>query len=154
MPTTPPHIEEQLSSFEQACRSAGLRVTHQRLEVYRQLALLDTHPTAEALYQELRKKISTLSLDTVYRTLATLVDHRLVNKIETVESQARYEVTHMRHHHLICSRCGAIMDFQWRFVDEARLPEEVDAWGRIDTRNVVIYGICRNCLQQTSPPQN
>ncbi|MBT1071893.1 Fur family transcriptional regulator [Pelotalea chapellei] len=152
MPTTPQNMEEHLALFEQACRAAGLRVTHQRLQVYRQLALLDTHPTAEILHQELRKKIPTISLDTVYRTLATFAAHGLINKVETIESQARFEVALMRHHHLICSSCKTIMDFQWQSVDDALLPSEVSAWGRIDTRSVVVYGICHTCLQQTPLP--
>lgn len=152
MSTINQSTEEYLAAFEQACRAAGLRVTQQRLEVYRQLALLDTHPTAEILHQELRKRMPTLSLDTVYRTLATLAEHGLINKVETIESQARFEVTHTRHHHLICSRCNTIMDFQWRLVDDAGLPEEVAAWGRIDTRSVVVYGICHTCMLQTAMP--
>ncbi|BCS55744.1 Fur family transcriptional regulator [Geobacter sp. SVR] len=146
MPPTAESIEKRLAAFEQACRAAGLRLTHQRLEIYRQLALSRNHPTAEALYLELRKKIPTVSLDTVYRTLTTFASHGLINKVETIESQAHFEVTHEQHHHLICSRCKEIIDFEWRTVDDADLPEAVASWGRIDTRSVVVSGICRKCL--------
>lgn len=149
MRNRPESIEEQLTAFEQACREAGLRLTHQRLEIYRELALAVDHPSAEALHQRLRAKIPTISLDTVYRTLATFASHGLINKVETTESQARFEVTQMRHHHLICRQCKQIMDFQWRLIDEVSLPEEIGKWGRIENRNVVVYGICNACLEQS-----
>jgi Fur family peroxide stress response transcriptional regulator len=139
--------QEQLTAFESACREAGLRLTHQRLEIFRELAQATDHPSAETLHQRLRRTIPTISLDTVYRTLATFAGHGLINKVETVESQARFEATTFRHHHLICSRCREIIDFQWPAIDEASLPEEVTPWGRIDTRNVVVYGVCRKCLE-------
>jgi Fur family transcriptional regulator, peroxide stress response regulator len=139
-------LEENFKGFESACRSAGLRLTHQRLEVYRELAKSPDHPSAEILHQRLRCTIPTLSLDTVYRTLATLASHGLINKVDTIESQARFEATMIRHHHLICSKCKAIMDFQWHSIDATPLPEEINGWGRIDHKNVVVYGICKKCL--------
>jgi Fur family peroxide stress response transcriptional regulator len=138
--------EGQFKIFEKACRQAGLRLTHQRLEVYRELAGADDHPSAETLHQRLRRSIPSISLDTVYRTLATLASHGLINKVDTVESQARFETTGKRHHHLICSCCKEIIDFNWHAVDEAALPDEVSRWGRIESKNVVVYGVCSKCL--------
>jgi Fur family transcriptional regulator, peroxide stress response regulator len=139
-------LQENYKSFESACRKVGLRLTHQRLEVYRELARSTDHPSAEILHQRLRRTIPTLSLDTVYRTLATLAGHGLINKVDTIESQARFEATRGRHHHLICSRCKEIIDFHWHSIDAAPLPEEIKGWGRIENKNVVIYGICNKCL--------
>jgi Fur family peroxide stress response transcriptional regulator len=39
------------------------------------------------------------------------------------------------------------MDFRWQLVDEATLPEEIHKWGRIDNKNVVVYGVCGKCLK-------
>jgi Fur family peroxide stress response transcriptional regulator len=140
-------FQEKLTAFESACREAGLRLTHQRLEIYRELAMADDHPSAEVLHQRLRRKIPTISLDTVYRTLATFESHGLISKVNTVESQARFEATGMRHHHLICRKCKEIMDFQWQLIDDVTLPEEISRWGRIDNKNVVVYGVCSKCLK-------
>jgi Fur family transcriptional regulator, peroxide stress response regulator len=139
-------IAAQLKLFEDACRKIGLRLTHQRLEIFRQLAKASDHPSVETLYQRLRRKIPTLSLDTVYRTLATFAGYGLIKKVDTVESQARFEASIVPHHHLICRRCNAIMDFDWRVMDHAALPDSLAEWGRIESRNVVIYGVCRDCL--------
>lgn len=137
----------QFSRFQAACCKAGLKLTHQRLEVYRELAASTDHPSAETLYQRLIQKIPTLSLDTVYRTLATLALHGLVHKVETGESQARFEVITERHHHLICRHCAVIIDFHWPSIDQIALPEELRTWGQIENRNVVAYGVCRKCMK-------
>jgi len=141
---------EDLKHFELACRKAGLKRTPQRLEIYRELLLSQDHPTAEALHRRLREKLPSVSLDTVYRTLATLVDHGLINRVETKESLARFEVAGLPHHHLICRRCGQIMDFQWPIMDEMPLPEEIETWGKIDQKSVVVYGICQSCLTDSN----
>ena len=138
-------FQEQFSRFKAACREAGLKLTHQRLEIYRELAVSVDHPSAEVLHQRLTNQIPTLSLDTVYRTLGTFSRHGLVHKVETGESNARFEVVFERHHHLICSHCLEIIDFRWPLMDAIALPEELRSWGKIDSKNVVAYGICKKC---------
>ena len=96
----------------------------------------------------LTDKMPTLSLDTVYRTLGTFVEHGLVSKVQTVESQARFEVARLLHHHLICQKCREIIDFQWQFFDDAALPDIVKIWGKVERKNVVVYGICCGCLSK------
>jgi Fur family peroxide stress response transcriptional regulator len=140
-------IHEKLAEFGRYCRSAGLRLTYQRQEIYRELAEFPDHPSAETLYQRLRSRIPTLSLDTVYRTLATFAERGLINKVETVENQARFEAAIGRHHHLMCTKCKEIIDFDWPVVDEATLPADLKSWGRIDTRSAVLYGICSKCMK-------
>ena len=142
-----PALKQQLAAFENACRKIALRLTPQRLEIFHELAKATDHPSAEILHQRLVKGMSTLSLDTVYRTLNTFASHGLINKVETVESQARFEVAQVLHHHLICSKCKEIIDFQWQFIDEAALPEEVKSWGRIERKSVVAYGTCQKCIR-------
>jgi Fur family transcriptional regulator, peroxide stress response regulator len=139
----------QLEKFEASCRDLGLKITHQRIEVFRELLMAIDHPTADTLYQRLRKKLPMISLDTVYRTLTTLAKYGLINKVETPESLARFEVTQIKHHHMICRSCGEIKDFIWPDIDEAALPNEVQTWGKIDNKNIVVYGVCRKCPKKT-----
>lgn len=140
-------IQNRLAALEKVCRKAGLRVTHQRREVFRELLQSSDHPTADTLHRRLRHKFPTLSLDTVYRTLATLVSQRLVHRVETIESLTRFEAVTHPHHHLICRGCGQIADFQWPLIDQAALPEELSGWGKIEHKNLVVYGLCANCLK-------
>jgi len=140
-------VKEQMDIFQASCRSQNLRLTPQRLEIFKELALATDHPSAEQLHLRLHDTMPTLSLDTIYRTLSTFVQYGLVKRVETVESQARFEVTHARHHHLICERCKKIIDFDWAPIDQLDLPDEVQQWGKVNSKNVVIYGICKVCLK-------
>lgn len=140
-------MKNQLDVFTVACREKNLRLTPQRLEIFQALVQATDHPTAETLHQRLIQGMPTLSLDTVYRTLGTFANLGLVNKVETSESQAHFEVSQVQHHHLICHKCKEIIDFQWQYIDNASLPEEVYSWGRIDRKNIVIHGTCQKCLK-------
>lgn len=138
---------QQLARFEEKCRYAGLKVTQQRLEIFRELALADDHPTAETLHTRLLERLPTLSLDTVYRTLATFEKHALVTRVQTPESQARFELRlgEKRHHHLICRNCGQITDFVWNSFDAAPPPETAADWGCIESQSATLFGVCRKC---------
>ena len=138
-------LSEILENFKSVCNREGLKITHQRLEIFRQLAASSNHPTVESIYRLLKKKIPTISLDTVYRTIRTFEKYNLVNRIETPESQARFEVAREKHHHLICSECGSIADFPWPSFDNAQLPPGTIGWGNIQSKNVVLKGQCSKC---------
>jgi len=136
---------DKLDEFRDVCRRAGLRLTPQRLEIFSVLAESTDHPSVEELHGRLLMKFPTISLDTVYRTLGTLARHGLVHKIESAASHARYEAHGAPHHHLICRSCKEIVDFEWTSFDEAAFPDELKGWGRVEDRNVVVYGLCRKC---------
>ena len=136
---------EKLAAFEKACRKADLKVTHQRLEIFRELAESNDHPSAETIYKRLLRKLPTISFDTIYRTLATFEKHGLVTRVETIESQARFEAKMEKHHHAVCSKCGKITDFTWDIFDECALPQPISTWGSINKRNVTLQGICSDC---------
>lgn len=142
------HLEERLRAFAEICRKEGLKITYQRLEIFKELLNSSDHPTVEKLYHRLQPKLSTISLDTVYRTLATLEKHDLVVRVETGESQARFEGRMEEHHHAICKKCGSITDFYWQFPDEASLPDEISNWGQISKKNITLHGLCAQCIRE------
>jgi len=141
-------VEERLRDFEEVCRNEGLKKTHQRLEIFKELLKSNDHPTVERLYHRLQPKLPTISLDTVYRTLTTLEQHGLVVRVETEESQARFEGKMEEHHHAICKKCGGITDFFWKFPDEASLPDEILNWGQIMKKSLTLHGLCEQCRQE------
>ena len=142
-------IEKKLQYFDASCRQAGLKLTHQRREIFRELAKAKDHPSAETLHKRLLAHLPTISIDTVYRTLTTLEKHDLITRVQTAESQARFEAEMHEHHHAICRRCGAITDFEWQTFAEMELPKEIGGWGRIDQKNVTLRGICGRCARKT-----
>jgi Fur family transcriptional regulator, peroxide stress response regulator len=138
-----------LAHLNAVCRETGMKRTQQRIEVYSELACASDHPSPEMLHRQLLPKMPSLSLDTVYRTLATLAQHHLVQKVETFQSQVRYEIVQPPHHHLICRECHAISDFQWASFDAASLPKETESWGVVERKSAVLTGLCKICRKKS-----
>lgn len=139
------NIDKKIKHFETACREAGLKITHQRLEIFRELAASKDHPSVETIYKRLAKKLPTISLDTVYRTLNTLEKQGVVSRVDTTESQARFEAEMSPHHHIICNNCGTITDFKSSGLDENVILDKVQDWGKVSRMNITLYGLCNDC---------
>lgn len=136
----------EIKWFQDMCRRAGLKITHQRLEIYKELLNSKDHPTAEIIHKRLLERLPTLSLDTVYRTLTTFTAYGLANKVETAESLSRFEARQEPHHHLICTSCNSITDLP-EFTTMT-LPDAVTQWGRPESMVLIIYGICQACQKK------
>jgi Fur family peroxide stress response transcriptional regulator len=150
-------IERQMTHFEQVCRDAGVKLTHQRMEIFREVAHNGDHPDAETVYRGVRKRIPTMSLDTVYRALWLLSDLGLITTLGPPRERTRFDANLRRHHHFVCRRCGLTRDFYSDAFDELRLPQSVKAIGSVETTHVEARGVCRTCAdkeQATSKRKN
>ena len=74
-------VQERMARFKRACRDAGIKLTHQRLEIFKEAAQTENHPDAEAISKGVRKCMPTVSMDTVYRTLWMLNDLGLIKTL-------------------------------------------------------------------------
>ncbi len=126
-------------------RRAGLKLTPQRLEILRLLLAADFHPDAETIFLAVRKRIPSVSRDTVYRNLRTLVDRGLAGSLNTSRGAQHFEGTLVPHHHFLCTRCGLIRDFFCPDFDRLQAPEAVRNWGRIHKVQVELTGLCESC---------
>ena len=143
-------IEGRLAHFRAVCRNAGVKLTHQRLEIFREMARTDNHPDAAAIYNGVRGRMPTVSLDTVYRTLWLLDDLGLITTIGAHRERTRFDANLSRHHHFVCVRCGLTRDFYSDEFDELRLPKSVDAIGRAERTHVEVRGVCLECVSRES----
>ncbi|MBN1362020.1 MAG: transcriptional repressor [Sedimentisphaerales bacterium] len=125
-----------------------MKVTHQRMEVFRELAGTEEHPDAEAIYQSVRQRVPAISRDTVYRTLASLEEQGIVHKAEILFSKARYDANTDRHHHFVCTECGRVRDFYSEALNELPLPKTVTSLGRIESAHVQLRGVCAACARR------
>ena len=135
-------------SIRMLCHDAGLKVTHQRMEVLREVYAAKDHPSVEDLHKRLRNRLPMISLDTVYRTLETFEECGLVRKVPVSKGPARYEAAEVAHHHCICARCRAIIDVPWPDADNLPLPPETQIWGSVKTRHVQLQGVCHGCAEK------
>jgi Fur family transcriptional regulator, peroxide stress response regulator len=93
-------------------QAVGLKVTHQRVQVLQELSATPTHPTAEALFEQLAQANPSLSLATVYRVLGDLVEAGLAQRLNDQHGRRRFDANLAPHHHLICERTREIVDFE------------------------------------------
>ncbi|MCC6698621.1 MAG: transcriptional repressor [Candidatus Hydrogenedentes bacterium] len=143
-------MEARVSGFVLACKERGLRLTHQRLEVYRALAKAKDHPSAEMLYQRVRKRVPTISLDTVYRTLGSLEEEGFIARVGTAMSSARFEFNPEPHHHFVCVRCGGIRDVEAHSLGHDALAKYLPKSYHVLSSHVEFRGLCPDCLEKTS----
>lgn len=139
---------DPIEAFKRTCRQTGLKVTHQRLEILGEITAARDHPSAEEMHQRLRERMPTLSLDTVYRTLATLEQHGIITKLSGADGRGRFDGNPAPHHHLVCSACGRIQDFSWPAFDSLRPPPPTAEWGDVRARQVEFRGTCPACRKR------
>jgi Fur family peroxide stress response transcriptional regulator len=141
-------LERRLGSFQATAKEKGIKLTHQRLEIFREVAASLEHPDAEAIYKALHPRLPTVSLDTVYRTLWLLNDLGLVATLGPRRESVRFDANTKPHHHYICVRCGLARDFESDELSRIPVPESVKGFGSVVSRHVEVRGICDTCARE------
>jgi Fur family transcriptional regulator, peroxide stress response regulator len=141
-------IDRRVEHFKQAAKEAGVKLTHQRLEIFRVVATSVDHPSAEAVFHALKPQMPTLSLDTVYRTLWLLADLGLVVTLGPKRESVRFDANLAHHHHYVCIRCGLARDFESDELNALTIPESLGAFGSIVTTHVEVRGVCSRCTEE------
>ncbi|MBD3348751.1 MAG: transcriptional repressor [Candidatus Eisenbacteria bacterium] len=141
-------VERRMARFKETAKRAGVKLTHQRLEIFREVASSADHPSAEAVLKALRPRLPTLSLDTVYRTLWLLSDLGLVSTLGPRREVARFDANLARHHHYVCARCGLTRDFESEELNALPIPESVADFGSVDATSVEVRGVCSRCAKE------
>jgi len=127
---------DKLQLFKITCQEYGIRLTHQRLEIFNALVSFSSHPSAEEIYNKVRKRITTMAFDTVYRTLNTFEKINIVKRVKFADNRIRFDNNLSSHHHLVCTKCGHIEDISWPDFDNLPDPELVKAWGTTMSKQV------------------
>jgi Fur family peroxide stress response transcriptional regulator len=139
--------------FETLCRERGVRVTPQRMAVYRALAEDTAHPSADRLHERLRRRMPTLSLMTVYRILESLEELGVVRRVSTPGGVSRFDANTAPHQHLVCRQCGRMSDHHAAELSGLELPARLDGFlpQEIDIR---IVGLCAACQRPRAARPN
>lgn len=137
-----------MTVFNQACRKSGAKLTHQRMEIFRELAHTGDHPDVETVFKGVRERMPTVSLDTVYRTLWWLKELGLVKTLGPPRERTRFDANLSRHHHFVCIQCGLTRDFSSDKFDKLKLPESVQSIGYAEMTQVEVKGICHKCASK------
>ncbi|MBN2859541.1 MAG: transcriptional repressor [Sphaerochaetaceae bacterium] len=141
-------LEQRIEALQQAFESRHIKITHQRMEIFKEIVSTDDHPDAEVLYMRVRNRLPYLSLDTVYRTLWLFKDLGLITTLSLTRDRSRFDANLDRHHHFICSVCGLTKDFYAEQFDELELPDTLREIGQPGSIHVEVHGICRDCADK------
>jgi Fur family peroxide stress response transcriptional regulator len=121
-------VERRLEHLKAVAKQAGVKLTHQRLEIFRELAASEDHPGVDAIFRAVQRRMPTVSLDTVYRTLWMLHDLGLVATLGPERDGVRFDGN---------------LD-----LNALRIPEAVKGLGSIADAHVEVRGVCTKCLAQ------
>jgi Fur family transcriptional regulator, peroxide stress response regulator len=140
-------INRRVEHFKSKAHQAGVKLTHQRLEIFREIASHLDHPDAETIHQALQHRIPGVSLDTVYRTLWILYDLNLIATYGQLRETVHFDPNPEPHHHYICVRCGIIRDLTTPEFDDFQLPPSASAYGSVLAFRVELSGLCEGCAR-------
>jgi Fur family transcriptional regulator, peroxide stress response regulator len=148
MALAPDEIQHRMTRFKEALARAGVKLTHQRLEIFSEVARTGEHPDAETVFRGVRERLPTVSLDTVYRTLWLLIDLGVLITLGPPRGRVRFDANMRPHHHFVCVHCGRAHDFYSPVFDALQIPAAVKAWGRVERTLVEIRGLCARCMKE------
>ena len=140
-------------------RQCGCKLTTQHELIFELLHKTNGHLSADEIFFELKKKYPFIGLTTVYRTLELLAEHGLINKFVFGDGRARYELiesseTAKHHHHLICSACKKIIDYDDFINEEVELLKKTEKAlekkhnFKITNHLIQFFGLCENCQKK------
>ncbi len=128
-------------------RNNSLKITPQRLAIYTYLLKTTSHPTAQSIFQEIKKQYPSVSFATVYKTLNILRDADLISEFNVGGDCFRYDANTISHPHFICKSCQEVFDLEPFFkidtVNESF--NEINPGFTIDRADMYLYGTCNNC---------
>ena len=131
--------------LENACRREGIPVTVQRRAIFSAVLERHDHPTVDQVFAQVKARVPGVSRTTVYRTLETLVNIGLVRRTHHFSASVRFDGNMERHHHLVCTGCGKVSDFQDSSVAISIPPETRRNGFTLFDYSVYFEGVCSGC---------
>ena len=121
------------------------RQTIQRTIVYDTVTGMHTHPSAEMVYEEVKKSHPGIGRATVFRQLRDLAKEGKVRRVALSVGSDRFDFTLQPHSHIICRCCGRVEDVCFTGVDALCDPPENQSGYTIEGYDVIYRGLCPEC---------
>lgn len=126
-------------------KNEKLRITHQRDVILDELRRVKTHPTADELYEQVRRRLPRVSLATVYRNLEWLSEQGLAQKIEVGGRQKRFDGDISEHYHVRCQQCGRVADVEMDVLDDVQERIAACCGFTVTGHRLEFSGLCPAC---------
>lgn len=138
-------MDQMVEKVISALREGGYKVTAQRVAIVRALTSDRTHPTAEEIYEWVRREYPMMSPATVYKTLDLLKKINTVRELGFAEGGARFDPNMNLHINLVCVKCGTIEDLNERLLKDLKERVATASNYRITGHRIEFYGYCSRC---------
>jgi Fur family ferric uptake transcriptional regulator len=127
-----------------------MRLTTQRQIIFEELEKVNSHPTANDVYDMVRKRLPHIGLGTIYRNLELMAENGMIQKLELGGSQKRFDAVTMPHYHIHCAACGRIDDVHISPPPLLNTLATEASGYQITGHSIEFTGYCRNCLDKSS----
>ncbi|MDD3339308.1 MAG: transcriptional repressor [Lachnospiraceae bacterium] len=128
---------------------AALKYSRQRESIKEFLATRYDHPTADVVYENIRKVYPNISLGTVYRNLGLLASLGEIQKVTTGDGADHFDGNVMPHNHFICKSCGKLIDLDMDSIDYIQKVAGKNFDGHIEGHSTLFYGTCGDCTNKS-----
>ena len=120
------------------------RLTARRRAIFEIVAGSRSHPDARRVFQEVQERFPGIGLATVYRALGWLRSAGLVAEVPG-DGAARFDANPMAHHHLVCTRCGRMVDVELPIDGLRERAREQSGFASVRSARVQLEGLCGDC---------
>lgn len=131
-------------------KGKGFKLTPQRIAILKFLEGNTSHPTADDIYTEIKKKHPTVSFATVYNTIEALRERGEILEITIDPERKHFDPNPKPHHHIMCANCHKIGDIFTDYSEVLTLPEEITEEFMVTGNHIDFHGICKNCQTKTN----
>ncbi len=125
----------------------NMRLTTQRQIILEELGKVTSHPTANEVYDMVRKRLPRIGLGTVYRNLELMADIGIILKLEVGGTQKRFDASIEPHYHIRCTSCSKVDDIAMEVQGQINLAAEKASNYIILGHHVEFSGICGECAK-------
>ena len=128
----------------------NMRLTTQRQIILEELGKVTSHPTANEVYDMVRRRLPRIGLGTVYRNLELMADIGIILKLEVGGTQKRFDATVVPHYHIRCSSCGKVNDINIAVQEQINIVAEKASNYKILGHHIEFSGICSSCTKEAA----
>ena len=138
-------IQEKVNKFIGRSKELGIKITPQRIAIYKELASTDQHPSTETIYKKIKDYYPNISLTTVYRTLETFEKLGLISVVNVLYNAARYDANLDPHHHIVCTECKKVEDVYDESLNNLDISNKTLGDYKVEGYSLLLSGVCTSC---------
>ena len=124
------------------------RFSQQRQVILEVLRSTTSHPTAEWVYTEAKKRLPRLSLGTIYRNLRLLAENGGIQELELGPTFSRYDGNPESHVHFLCRGCGRVLDIEDPTPPNMNAGVAQSNGLKVTSHRLTFYGLCQDCQKE------